>query len=64
MFTKELPNNDLYCPPITIRCVDCRNFGRFVLAGNHVIDNIRRFLFVPSLNINKQEIAKKLIGCQ
>ena len=26
----ELPENELYWPPITIRCVDCRNFGREV----------------------------------
>ncbi len=26
----DLPDSELYWPPITIRCVDCRNFGREV----------------------------------
>src|SRR6218665_2493444 len=44
---QDLPDNELYCPPITIRCVDCRNFGRFVLVGSHVIDNIHKFIYSP-----------------
>ena len=58
---QELPDNDLYCPPITIRCVDCRNFGRFVLVGTHVIDNMRKFMYVPTTKTAKEAI-KKFLG--
>ena len=33
----ELPENELYWPPITIRCVDCRNFGREVILSGIVV---------------------------
>ena len=45
---QDLPDNELYCPPITIRCFDCRNFGRFALVGTHVINNIQKFRFIPT----------------
>ena len=32
MFVKEM-----YCPPLTIRVVDCRSFGRFTLVGCQLI---------------------------
>ena len=44
-----LPETELYCPPITIRCMDCRNFGRFVLVGTHVINHIHKFMYIPQL---------------
>ncbi|ESN95703.1 hypothetical protein HELRODRAFT_114638 [Helobdella robusta] len=56
----DLPDNDLYCPPITIRCFDCRNFGRFVLVGNHVIDNIRTFIYSPAVKKDPTHETKKL----
>ncbi|KAK2155008.1 hypothetical protein LSH36_251g03028 [Paralvinella palmiformis] len=60
-FDVELPDNELYCPPITIRCVDCRNFGRFVLVGTHVINNIHKFMYVPTTKTAK-EAWKKFLG--
>ena len=33
----DLPDNKLYWPPIIIRVVDCRQFGREVLVGTHTI---------------------------
>lgn len=33
----DLPDNTNFWPPITIRVVDCRNFGRTVLVGIHTI---------------------------
>ncbi|XP_074657543.1 otoferlin-like [Tubulanus polymorphus] len=38
-----LPENDLYWPPIMIRCVACRSFGRQITAGIHVISYIQKF---------------------
>jgi len=36
-----------YWPPITIRCVDGRSFGRDVLVGTCTVDHIERFLWTP-----------------
>lgn len=36
----ELPDNTNFWPPITIRVVDCRKFGREVLVGVHTIGKI------------------------
>ena len=40
----KLPEQEMYCPPVTIRVVDCRSFGRLTLVGTHVINNIHKFL--------------------
>ena len=29
-----LNNQEMYCPPLTIRVVDCRSFGRFTLVSH------------------------------
>ncbi|XP_074640585.1 otoferlin-like isoform X2 [Tubulanus polymorphus] len=59
-FDVDLPENELYCPPITIRCVDCRNFGRYVLVGTHVINSIHKFMYVPQTKALKD--AAKIWG--
>ena len=33
----DLPANKLFWPPIIVRVVDCRQFGREVLVGTHTI---------------------------
>lgn len=43
----ELPVEETYAPPITIRCVDCRSFGRYTLVGTHQITSIHRYLYRP-----------------
>ncbi|XP_059472296.1 otoferlin isoform X4 [Neocloeon triangulifer] len=43
----ELPEQELYCPPLTVRVVDCRSFGRYTLVGTHMINSIHRYLFNP-----------------
>ena len=60
MLPQMLPETELYCPPITIRCMDCRNFGRFVLVGTHVINNIHKFMYTPQL---KSKAAVKEGAC-
>ncbi|CAG5134874.1 unnamed protein product [Candidula unifasciata] len=60
---EELPDNEQYCPPITIRCVDCRSFGRFTLVGTHVISNLHKFMYVPTTKNTKQAL-QKLFPCE
>ena len=57
---QELPENELYCPPITIRCVDFRNFGRYILVGTHVIDNIHKFMYIPVTKTSKEAMKRFL----
>ncbi|OAF69738.1 17-beta-HSD 10, partial [Intoshia linei] len=52
----ELPMNDKYWPPILIRCVDCRNFGREVLVGTHTICNISRYIYKKKKIIEPEEV--------
>uniref|UniRef100_A0A1I8P4F1 C2 domain-containing protein n=1 Tax=Stomoxys calcitrans TaxID=35570 RepID=A0A1I8P4F1_STOCA len=51
----ELPLEEMYAPPITIRCVDCRSFGRYTLVGTHQITSIHRYLYKPP---PKEDITK------
>ena len=40
---QELPENERYCPPLTVRVRDCRTFGRFSLVGTHVLNSLHRY---------------------
>ena len=55
----ELPEQELYCPPLTIRVVDCRSFGRFTLVGTHVINTIHKFLYQPVTKRDREAAEKK-----
>lgn len=46
-FDLELPVEETYAPPITIRCVDCRSFGRYTLVGTHQITSIHKYMHRP-----------------
>jgi len=61
---QDLPDNEMYCPPITIRCVDCRNFGRFILVGTHVINNVYKFFYNPPAPSSRTatENTRKFVG--
>ncbi|XP_038056596.1 otoferlin-like isoform X3 [Patiria miniata] len=43
----DLPENEHYCPPLTIRVVDCRQFGRFSLVGTHTVSNLASYKMDP-----------------
>jgi otoferlin len=58
-FTKELPEQELYCPPLTIRVVDCRSFGRYTLVGTHMINSIHRYLFNPVTKRQREAEERK-----
>ncbi|XP_047135991.1 otoferlin isoform X1 [Hydra vulgaris] len=46
-FDVDLPENERYCPPLTIRVRDCRTFGRFTLVGTHVVNSLHKYLQDP-----------------
>lgn len=48
----DLPEQELYRPPLTIRAVDCRSFGRFTLVGTHMINSVHKYMYTP---ITKRE---------
>ncbi|KAK7066884.1 Protein kinase C conserved region 2 (CalB) [Halocaridina rubra] len=54
----ELPEQELYCPPITIRVVDCRSFGRFTLVGTHIISNLHRYMWTPVTKRDREAAAR------
>lgn len=58
----ELPVEEIYAPPITIRCVDCRSFGRYTLVGTHQITSIHRYMYKPPPK--EDSIKYKTIGGQ
>lgn len=55
-FDLELPVEEMYAPPITIRCVDCRSFGRYTLVGTHQITSIHKYMHrnPPRESMSKQ----------
>ena len=55
----ELPEQEMYCPPLTIRVVDCRSFGRFTLVGTHLINTIHKFLYQPITKKDREALEKK-----
>lgn len=59
----ELPEEELYRPPLTIRAVDCRSFGRFTLVGTHMINSIHKYIHHPVVREKaryKKSIPKSL----
>ena len=60
---QELPENERYCPPLTIRVRDCRTFGRFTLVGTHVLNSLHRYLQTGEKEKEKLEKAGQTILC-
>ncbi|CAH2103117.1 unnamed protein product [Euphydryas editha] len=54
----ELPDQDLYRPPLTIRVVDCRSFGRITLVGTHTINSINKYIYTP-MSKREREIEER-----
>ncbi|XP_061094120.1 otoferlin-like [Conger conger] len=46
-FEVDLPENELLHPPLNIRVVDCRAFGRYTLVGSHAVTTLRKFIYRP-----------------
>uniref|UniRef100_A0A8C7F4K3 Otoferlin n=1 Tax=Oncorhynchus kisutch TaxID=8019 RepID=A0A8C7F4K3_ONCKI len=51
MFEVDLPENELLHPPLNIRVVDCRAFGRYTLVGNHAVTTLRKFIYRAADNL-------------
>ncbi|NWW15782.1 OTOF protein, partial [Falcunculus frontatus] len=45
--SQDLPENELLHPPLNIRVVDCRAFGRYTLVGSHTVSSLRKFIYRP-----------------
>lgn len=62
----ELPEQELYRPPLTIRAVDCRSFGRYTLVGTHTINSIHKYMYCPQTKKAKdvEERRKNLYQLQ
>uniref|UniRef100_A0A8D3CN22 Fer-1 like family member 6 n=1 Tax=Scophthalmus maximus TaxID=52904 RepID=A0A8D3CN22_SCOMX len=43
----DLPENENLLPPLSITVVDWRAFGRSTLVGNHIINNLKSFTYIP-----------------
>uniref|UniRef100_A0A8C5SEA3 Otoferlin n=1 Tax=Laticauda laticaudata TaxID=8630 RepID=A0A8C5SEA3_LATLA len=46
-FEVDLPENELLHPPLNIRVVDCRAFGRYTLVGSHAVNSLQKFIYRP-----------------
>ncbi|XP_062379458.1 otoferlin-like [Sardina pilchardus] len=47
-FEVDLPENELLHPPLNIRVVDCRAFGRYTLVGSQAVSSLRKFIYRAS----------------
>ncbi|XP_077442838.1 otoferlin isoform X1 [Stigmatopora argus] len=62
-FEVDLPENELLHPPLNIRVVDCRAFGRYTLVGSHAVTSLRRFLYcAPDNALSNWGSAAKLMN--
>ncbi|XP_077301198.1 ferlin family C2 domain-containing myoferlin misfire [Arctopsyche grandis] len=59
----ELPEQELYRPPLTIRVVDCRSFGRYTLVGTHTINSIHNYMhtFQTAKEMEAEERRQSLL---
>uniref|UniRef100_A0A3Q4I5W4 Otoferlin n=1 Tax=Neolamprologus brichardi TaxID=32507 RepID=A0A3Q4I5W4_NEOBR len=61
-FEVDLPENELLHPPLNIRVVDCRAFGRYILVGSHAVSCLRRFIYsAPDKTSNNWATAGDIV---
>ena len=56
-----LPDNTALWPPIAIRCVDCRKFGREVLVGTHIVNQVIKY-FHEDETTEARKLSSNLSG--
>lgn len=57
---QELPDQEKYAPPISIKMYDCRSFGRNVYAGTHLV-KMKSFFLHPLTRSEWQQIHSGVI---
>ncbi|KAF4084233.1 hypothetical protein AMELA_G00126220 [Ameiurus melas] len=61
-FEVDLPENELLHPPLNIRVVDCRAFGRYTLVGSHAVTTLRKFIYrAPDKNVNNWSAMEEIV---
>lgn len=62
----NLPDQDLYQPPLTIIVQDHRSFGRVALLGTHIINSVHKYIYAPKSKRDKEieERKKSLLQLQ
>ena len=63
LFVQYLPKEELYSPPLNIRILDKRNFGRLPMVGTHIIKSLKDF-HVSSVLTPEEKAALKGTSCQ
>ena len=61
MSLQNLPDNKSLWPPIAIRCVDCRKFGREVLVGTHIVNHVIKY-FHEEETTDARKLSSNLSG--
>ena len=56
--TQYLPKEELYAPPLNIRILDKRSFGRMPLVGTHIIKSLKDFHVDPVLSAEQREAVQ------
>ena len=49
IFDIWMPEKEKYLPPMQIKILDCRAFGRRVLCGTSVVESLHQFFMDPKL---------------
>ncbi|MCJ8736710.1 hypothetical protein PDJAM_G00015680 [Pangasius djambal] len=61
-FEVDLPENELLHPPLNIRVVDCRAFGRYTLVGTNAVTTLRKFIYrPPDKSVNNWSAMEEIV---
>ena len=53
-----LPKEELYCPPLNVRILDKRTFGRLPMVGTNVIKSLKDFIVEPVMSAEQRAALK------
>ena len=57
-----LPKEELYAPPLNIRILDKRAFGRLPMVGTHIIKSHKDFFVDPCLSPEEKAALRGMWG--
>ena len=49
-----LPKEELYCPPLNIRILDKRTFGRLPMVGTNIVKSLKDFIVEPIMSAEQK----------